>query len=186
MSVLNDKEIRRELLERNIEINPTPHPIQIQPASVDLRLDDTYLTFNTTTTMVIDTRREQHYTEYHSFSDNCPLVLQPGQFILAQTVEQVKLPDDILGRVEGRSSLGRLGIVIHVTAGFIDPGFEGNITLEIVNLGDIPVVLYPNQRVCQIVFERLASSCERPYGVGNINKYQGQSSPTPSGIYMDK
>lgn len=186
MTILNDGKIRQYINDKKIIITPTPDGIQFQPASVDLRLDDNYLTFNTTTTPVIDTRREQYYTEYHTFTDNNPLVLQPKQFILAQTLERVNLPDDVLGRVEGRSSLGRIGVVIHITAGFIDPAFEGNITLEIVNLGNIPVVLYPKQRVCQIVFEELDGKCERPYGTGNINKYQGQSSPTPSGIYMDK
>lgn len=186
MSVLNDRKIRECILENKIKINPTPHPIQFQPASVDLTLDESYLTFKTTSTSVIDTRKEQFYTEHHVFTENNPLILQPCQFILAQTRECVELPDDILGRVEGRSSLGRLGVVIHITAGFIDPGFKGNITLEIVNLGNIPVKLYPRQRVCQIVFEKLDGSCENPYGVGGRNKYQSQSSPTPSSIYRDK
>lgn len=185
MTVLNDTEIRKQLSTKNIIIKPYPSDVQFQPASIDLRLDDNYLTFKNTSTGVIDTRKEQHYTDYHTFSENNPLVLQPGDFILCQTVECVRVPDNLLARVEGRSSLGRLGVAVHVTAGFIDPGFEGNITLEICNLGNIPVILYPYQRVCQIVFEELCGVASRPYGSAG-NKYQGQSSPTASTIYEDK
>lgn len=184
MVVLNDRKIKEQLYKKNIRITPFPYNVQFQPASVDLRLDNTYLTFKNTTTPVIDTKKEQFYTESHTFSDKNPLIMQPNDFILAQTVEKVKLPNNILGRVEGRSSLGRLGIVIHVTAGFIDPGFEGNITLEISNIGNIPVILYPNQRICQIVFEELSGNASRPYGSAG-NKYQGQSVPTPSTIFDD-
>lgn len=184
VAVLNDGKIRELLSENKIIIEPFPQDIQFQPASVDLCLDSNFLTFKNTSTPVIDTKKQQFYTEYHTFSENNPLVLQPGDFILAQTVERVTVPDNLLARVEGRSSIGRLGVVIHVTAGFIDPGFSGNITLEICNLGNIPVVLYPFQRVCQIVFEELCESAERPYGSAG-NKYQGQSVPTPSTIFDD-
>ena len=185
MTVINDRKIKQLLNDKQIIIDPLPQNIQIQPASVDLRLDNSYLTFKSTSTGVIDTRKEQYYTNYNTFSDNDPLVLQQNEFILGQTVERVKLPDNILGRVEGRSSIGRLGVAIHITAGFIDPGFNGNITLEICNLGNIPVVLYPNQRVCQIVFEELNGECENPYGADGRNKYQGQTTPTPSTIFND-
>ena len=155
MTVLNDDNIRKLVEKKVIKITPEPYDIQYQPASLDLRLDDTYLKFRTSSVPVIDTRCEQECCDSFVFTEEEPLVLQPGEFVLAQTVERVKLPRTLLGRVEGRSSVGRLGVAVHVTAGFIDPGFDGNITLEIVNLGNIPVVLYPYQRVCQIVFEEL-------------------------------
>jgi len=186
MAVLNDKKLEEYLSEKKIKITPAPRELQIQPASIDLRLDNKYMTFNTTQCDVIDTRRNQHYGSYHTFSENVPLVLHPHQFVLCQTLERVCVPSDLLARVEGRSSVGRLGVTIHVTAGFIDPGFEGNITLEVVNLGNLPVVLYPFQRVCQIVFEELTDIASKPYGFGGRNKYQGQSRPTQSTIFDDK
>lgn len=186
MAVLNDRKIKEYITNGKIIINPSPQPIQIQPSSVDLTLDSIYLAFKTTSIGIIDPKLKQEYTECRSFTEESPLILHPHELILGQTRELVKIPNDLLARVEGRSSFGRLGLAIHITAGFIDPGFEGNITLEIVNLGNLPVMLYPNQRVCQIVFEELVEPCEVPYGVGDRNKYQNQKSPTPSQMHNDK
>ena len=113
-------------------------------------------------------------------------IIHPNEFALATTAEYVKLPDDIVARVEGRSSIGRLGVTMHVTAGFIDPGFEGNITLEISNIGAMPVALYPGQRVCQIVFETMTTPSELPYGHPDRNsKYMGQTKPESSRVKLD-
>lgn len=185
MTVLNDVKIRDLLSQPNPIIKPVPSDIQIQPASVDLRLDCEYLKFDKNSVEVIDTKTEQNYTHRSIFTDEHPLILHPNDFILANTVESVTVPNNLLARVEGRSSIGRLGVAVHVTAGFIDPGFNGTITLEIANLGTLPVVLYPNQRICQIVFEELCDEAENPYGTSNRNKYQGQNRPTSSRIDKD-
>ena len=183
MTVLNDIKIKEYLGSGKIGINPEPEDIQIQPASVDLRLDTKYVYYAQETPL--DTRRKYKDVNRREFNKEFPLILEPFQFMLCQTLESVKIPDDLLARVEGRSSIGRLGVAVHITAGFIDPGFEGNITLEIINLNSIPVVLYPYQRVCQIVFEELNDKCERPYGSCRMNKYQNQSTPTPTEIFND-
>jgi len=181
MSVLNDRKIREYISENKIKVTPSPEDIQYQPSSLDLRLSNEVYKF-LEDTEVIDSKHTKDYAYPTLFKE---LVLQSQEFVLCRTVEKVKLPNNILGRVEGRSSIGRLGVAIHVTAGFIDPGFEGTITLEIVNLNNVPVVLYPNQRVCQIVFEELCEPAEKPYGTEGRNKYQGQISVTPSRIYDD-
>lgn len=183
MAVLNDRKIREYLECEKIKIIPEPENVQIQPASVDLRLDTKYLYYYQDEP--IDTKKGYKNVNKREFSEEFPLILEPFQFMLCQTLESVKVPSDLLARVEGRSSIGRLGVTVHITAGFIDPGFEGNITLEIINLNNIPVVLYPYQRVCQIVFEELNDECERPYGSSEMNKYQNQSVPTPTAIFND-
>lgn len=180
--ILNDDMICKYLESGRIGISPSPdYETQIQPASVDLRLDDTYISFDGVD--CIDTRGDGVDSNIKHFSDTEPLVLAPGEFVLCQTLECVRVPDDLLARVEGRSSIGRLGVTVHVTAGFIDPGFVGNITLEMVNLGGVSVVLYPRMRVCQVVFEELCGVCVRSYGVRG--KYMGQCVPTVSGIFDD-
>ena len=186
MTVLNDAKIKDLLSQEKLGIIPAPSDIQIQPASVDLRLDEVYLKFNKNSVKYIDTKREQNYTHQSIFTEEYPLILHPHDFILAQTYEFIRIPDNLLARVEGRSSVGRLGVTVHITAGFIDPGFEGNITLEIANLGTLPVALYPYQRICQIVFEELNDKAERPYGADGRNKYWGQNMPTASRIDKDR
>lgn len=189
MAVLNDGRIREYLRGGRIRVVPKDdvsglEEVQFQPSSLDLRLSPEVWKFDDVFTH-IDTRCADGCCYPCRFSENDPLVLRPHEFVLGRTVEWVGLPDDVLGRVEGRSSLGRLGVAVHVTAGFIDPGFEGTITLEIVNLNCVPVVLYPFQRVCQIVFEELCEPAEQPYGVGGRGKYQGQVGVTPSRISDD-
>lgn len=187
MTVLNDSKISEYISQNIIKVSPPPFEIQYQPASLDLRLDNIYCRHNKEMSECIDTRDGTSvYSDYETFSNENPLKLEPNDFILCQTLEYIGLPNDLLGRVEGRSSIGRLGVAIHITAGFIDPGFEGNITLEIINFSNVPVLLYPNQRICQIVFEELNAPCEKPYGSNGRNKYQGQRSPTPSRVYNDK
>lgn len=189
--ILNDEKIKEYLKSGKIIITPGPKNIQIQPASVDLRLSDELVVMKTSPLPYDTANNDKNTTStedmYHTrkFSNDDPLILKPREFVLTQTLEYVEIPDDLLGRVEGRSSLGRLGVAVHITAGFIDPGFKGNITLEMVNLGHVPIVLYPNQRVCQIVFEELNAPAKVPYGVRGRNKYQGQKSPQPSRIFED-
>jgi len=124
-------------------------------------------------------------TELRHVEDKKPFIVQPNDFILGTTYEYIKVPDDLVARLEGRSSMGRLGIVIHSTAGFIDPGFEGKITLEIGNIGKVPIALYPKMRICQIVFEQLTHKAEKPYGKKKGSKYQGQQMPEESKLGED-
>ena len=187
MVILNDERIREYVECGRISVFPRPSDVQFQPASLDLRLDDLKFVFDTSSGCVFDTRSGLGVRGggcLERFSEEDPLVLEPGEFVLTQTLERVCLPDDLVARVEGRSSIGRLGVVVHVTAGFVDPGFCGRITLEMVNLGGVPVVLYPGMRVCQLVFEELNAPAVEPYS-GVRNKYQHQDYPTPSRIIFD-
>ncbi len=179
MAILSDRSIKRYIESGRIKVEPQPLVEQFQPCSLDLRLDNSFLSFEGVG--CIDVRERLDYSGVGYFSVDDPLVLEPGDFVLCQTVECVSLPCDVLGRVEGRSSVGRLGVTVHVTAGFIDPGFVGNITLEVCNLNCVPVVLYPGMRVCQLCFEELDCVCECGYD----GKYQGQRVPTPSSIFVD-
>lgn len=164
-----------------------PH-VQIQPASVDLRLGHSIRVFQHRSKPFIDSANHdpEDYTHEFKLKDGERLIIHPGEFLLANTIEWLMLPPDLVGKVDGRSSIGRLGILIHATAGFIDPGFQGELTLEISNVGVMPVALYPKQRVCQISFQYLGNPCDRPYGSpGRSSKYQGQINATPSEIRLD-
>jgi dCTP deaminase len=186
--ILSDRDIKQALAEGRIGIEPLDDPdLQIQPASVDLRIGTRFILFRHARTPYIDPLAQDaaDYTEAMEIGEDERFILHPGEFVLAATKERVRLPDDLVGRVDGRSSIGRLGLQMHATAGFIDPSFEGNITLELSNVGRMPVALHPNMRVCQISFEPLSSPAERPYGVGRQSKYQGQSGPTASRIHRD-
>ena len=173
--ILNNKQIKNH---RKIRIEPTPTQAQIQPASIDLRLDDEYL--QPIPEEKVDPKKDSPNYEYITGEK---IIIPPHSFILGSTIETVEIPSDIVARVEGRSSIGRLGLTIHVTAGFIDPGFKGNITLEIANLSNNSIVLHKGMRICQIVFEEI----EPPtilYGEAG-NKYQLQNGVTGSMIYYD-
>jgi dCTP deaminase len=186
--ILSDRDIKQALAEGRIMIEPLDDPdLQIQPASVDLRIGTRFILFRHARTPFIDPLAQDaaDYTEPMEIGEDERFILHPGEFVLAATKERVRLPDDLVGRVDGRSSIGRLGLQMHATAGFIDPSFEGNITLELSNVGRMPVALHPNMRVCQISFEPLSSPAERPYGAGRGSKYQGQSGPTASRIHRD-
>jgi dCTP deaminase len=162
--------------------------MQIQPASIDLRLGEEFLEFRRTNIPCIHPDRESETDEYVStttVADGGQFILHPGDFVLGTTKERVAIPPDLLATVEGRSSLGRLAIVIHATAGIVDPGYEGQITLELSNLGTAPVALLPGMRVSQLVFTKLTSPAARPYGTARGSKYQGQRGPQASRIGAD-
>lgn len=190
MAILSDQDIRKYLDEGKISIEPLEDPErQIQPSSVDLRIGSEFKGFRIIRKPCIDPLDKsdlESYMESFHLEKGEPFIIHPGEFALATTYEAVKLPDHLVARVEGRSSMGRLGITMHVTAGYIDPGFQGKITLEISNIGKMPVALYTGQRVCQIVFETMTSPSQRPYGhPERDSKYMGQDKPVTSKIKQD-
>lgn len=189
MAILSDRDIKKYLEENKIVIDPLEDPErQIQPSSVDLRIGSEFKGFRVIRKPCIDPMDRSDIESYMEsfYIDDEPFIIHPGEFALATTYETVKLPHDLVARVEGRSSMGRLGITMHVTAGYIDPGFCGKITLEISNIGKMPVALYPGQRVCQIVFETMTSPSEKPYGhPDRDSKYMGQKRPETSRIKHD-
>ncbi len=190
MAILSDSDIKKHIEKGLILIDPLEDPErQIQPSSVDLRIGSEFKGFRIIRKPCIDPKDEsdiESYMESFHITDKEPFIIHPGEFALATTFERVKLPDNLVARVEGRSSMGRLGITMHVTAGYIDPGFCGKITLEISNIGKMPVALYPGQRVCQIVFETMTSPAEKPYGhPDRDSKYMGQTRPESSRIKHD-
>lgn len=186
--ILSDRDIEKALDAGRIVIEPLENrAVQIQPCSVDLRLGPDFAVFRSSSTALIDpdVHNAGDFTETVHVNDGGTFVLHPGEFVLASTIEKVTVPDDLLAKVDGRSSLGRLAILIHATAGFIDPGFRGTITLELSNVGRLPVALRPGMRICQVSFESLSSPCARPYGASRGSKYQDQVGPTPSRILVD-
>ena len=188
--MLSDKDIKAALADGTIVVEPIEDvEMQIQPASIDLRLGNDFRVFKHTQRGFIDPLRDdmEEYTEVIHVPDGEPFMLHPGEFVLGSIKEYIRIPDNIVAQVDGRSSLGRLAILVHATAGFIDPGFEGNITLELSNVGKMPVAFYPNMRVCQISFSPLSSRSELPYGhPDRKSKYQGQRGPTASRIRNDE
>jgi dCTP deaminase len=186
MSVLSDRTIKEQIAAGRVLIDPLDEDA-IQPASVDLRLDDSFRIFRVTTRAYVDVREPvDDLTELVTIGHEEPFVLQPGAFCLATTLETITLPDDIVARVDGRSSLGRLGLLVHATAGYVDPGWTGKLTLELSNQSQMPIALYYGMRIAQISFLRLSSAAERPYGSPGLgSKYQGQTGPTPSRISED-
>jgi dCTP deaminase len=179
--ILSDRTIRKELDSGRIVIDPLD-PGAVQPSSVDLRLDSLFRLFRNHTMRVIDVRENQEdLTELVSVDPDDPLILHPGEFVLGSTAERVRLPDDLVGRLEGKSSLGRLGLLIHSTAGFVDAGWDGHLTLELSNVANLPITLYPGMKIGQISFLRMDGPAEHPYGSSEVgSKYQGQRGPTPS------
>jgi dCTP deaminase len=184
--VLSDHTIRAEIEAGRIVIEPYD-PAMVQPSSVDVRVDRRFRVFHNARYPFIDVRQPMDdLTEAVEISDDEPFILHPGEFVLGQTLERVRLPDDIVARLEGKSSLGRLGLLIHSTAGFVDAGFEGNLTLELSNVANLPVTIYYGMPIGQISFMRMDSPVERPYGSGDAgSKYQGQAEPTPSRFYLN-
>ncbi|MBF4468282.1 MAG: dCTP deaminase [Methanobrevibacter arboriphilus] len=190
MAILSDKDIKEYLKEGKISIDPLEDfEKQIQPSSVDLRIGNEFKGFKIIKKPFIDPKDPEDLDSYMDsmhIKEGESFIIHPNEFALATTYETVKIPDNLVARVEGRSSMGRLGITMHVTAGYIDPGFEGKITLEISNIGKMPVALYPGQRACQIVFETMTSSAEKPYGhPERDSKYMGQTRPESSRIKQD-
>ena len=184
--VLADRTIARLLREGRIVIEPYDEDL-LQPSSVDVRVDRFFRVFHNNRYPFIDVREEQEdLTELVEVEEDTPFVLHPGEFVLGSTLERVGLPDDLVARLEGKSSLGRLGLLIHSTAGFIDPGWDGHVTLELSNVANLPVTIYPGMKIGQISFVQLTEPAETPYGTGAIgSKYQGQRGPTPSRYWQN-
>ena len=184
--VLSDGDIREELESGRLVIEPLDDSA-IQPASVDLRLGRELRVFQNHRLPVIDVKQEMPFlTESVVIDEVNPFILHPGEFALGVTTELIELPSDIVGRLDGKSSLGRLGLVVHSTAGFVDPGWNGNLTLELSNLANLPINLYVGMKISQISFMRLTSPAQRPYGSKGLgSRYQGQTDPTPSRFYQD-
>ena len=180
-SVLSDGTIRRLVEEGRIRIDPWD-PGMVQPASVDLRLGPSFRVFHNHRVAAIDLDNPpENLTESVVVEDDEPFVIHPGEFVLGRTQEWVSIPDDIVARIEGKSSLGRLGLIVHATAGFVDPGFEGTLTLEITNLTRVPIKLYANRPIAQLSFMTLDRPAERPYGHPDLGShYQGQIEATES------
>lgn len=191
MAILSDRELEKLIededaitSEKDIDLD-----LQLGPSSFDMRLGYEFGVLNTRKLELIDTKDMDSYEEYiqkekHGADEG--VVIHPGEFILGSTLEEVNVPENMVARVEGRSSYGRLGVIVHATAGFVDPGFKGDITLEMQNLGNAPVKVYPEDRICQIVFETMTSEADNPYGDKRDNKYMGQSGATGSKLYREK
>jgi dCTP deaminase len=179
--ILSDRTIREELAAGRIVIDPLDEG-DIQPSSVDLRIDRYFRVFRNHSMRVIDVKEDQEeLTELIEIEEDDSLILHPGEFILGSTRERVALPNDLVARLEGKSSLGRLGLLIHSTAGFVDAGWDGHLTLELSNVANLPITLYPGMKIGQISFLRMTTPADIPYGSAQIgSKYQGQRGPTPS------
>ncbi|MGH3101403.1 MAG: dCTP deaminase [Thermoleophilia bacterium] len=184
--VLSDRTIRRLIDEGRIEIEPND-PSLLQPSSVDVRVDRFFRVFHNARYPYIDVKEPQEeLTELVEIDEERPFILHPGEFVLASTLERIRLPDDLVARLEGKSSLGRLGLLIHSTAGFIDPGWDGHVTLELSNVANLPITIYHGMPIGQISFMRMDGPVERPYGSREKgSKYQGQAEPTPSRFYLN-
>ena len=184
--VLSDRSIREEIESGRLVFDPYD-PSLIQPSSVDVRVDRQFRVFHNSRHPYIDVRKPmEDLTELVEVTDSEPFVLHPGEFVLGQTLERVSLPDDLVARLEGKSSIGRLGLLIHSTAGFVDPGFSGNLTLELSNVANLPITIYHGMPIGQISFMRMDGPVEHPYGSEETgSKYQGQAEPTPSRYHLN-
>jgi dCTP deaminase len=180
-SVLSDGTIRRLVEEGRIVIEPWD-PLMVQPASVDLKLGTSFRVFHNHRIQTIDLADPPTgLTEHVEVADDDPFVIHPNEFVLGRTAERVRLPDDVVARIEGKSSLGRLGLIVHATAGFVDPGFAGTLTLEITNFNSVPIVLRPGLPIAQLSFMTLDQAAERPYGHPDLGShYHGQVDATES------
>ena len=184
--LLSDGDIRKEIDSGRITLEPWD-PEMVQPSSVDVRMDRYFRVFENHRYPHIDPAEEQpELTRLVEPEPGEPFILHPGEFVLASTYEVVTLPDDISARLEGKSSIGRLGLLTHSTAGFIDAGFSGHVTLELSNVATLPIKLWPGMKIGQLCFFRLTSPAEQPYGSGATgSRYQGQRGPTPSKSYQN-
>ena len=184
--VLSDHTIKEALAAGRIVIDPLGEGC-VQPASVDLHLDRRLLLFRNSRRPFIDVREDMSdLTEMEEIDDDQPFMLHPGEFVLASTLEDIELPGDLVARLEGKSSLGRIGLLIHSTAGYVDPGWKGHLTLELSNVANLPVTLYYAMKIGQLSFLRLTTSADNLYGSPELgSKYQGQTEPTASRIYQE-
>jgi dCTP deaminase len=182
--VLSDRSIRSEIAAGRIVVEPLDADL-IQPSSIDVRVDRRFRVFHNARYPYIDVKEPQEeLTELVEIDEERPFILHPGEFVLASTLERIRLPDDLVARLEGKSSLGRLGLLIHSTAGFIDPGWDGHVTLELSNVANLPITIYYAMKIGQLSFVQLSEPAESPYGSGGLgSKYQGQQGPTPSRYY---
>jgi dCTP deaminase len=179
--VLSDHSIKEAIAQGRIIIDPLGQDC-VQPSSVDLHIDQYFRVFRNHTQGIIDVREPmEDLTELIDVGPESPMILHPGEFMLGSTTERIAIPDDIVGRLDGKSSLGRLGLVIHSTAGFVDAGWDGHITLELSNVANLPITLYPGMKIGQISFFQMTTPADRPYGSEGLgSKYSGQRGPTPS------
>ena len=185
--VLSDRTIRRLLEEGRIGIDPYSEEL-LQPSSVDVRVDRLFRVFRNSRYPYIDVKEPmEDLTELVEVADEeQPFILHPGEFVLGSTLERIRLPEDLVARLEGKSSLGRLGLLIHSTAGFIDPGWDGHVTLELSNVANLPITLYVGMKIGQLSFVQLTEPAETPYGSADLgSKYQGQRGPTPSRYWQN-
>lgn len=189
--ILSDKDIKLKITSGDIAIESpeNDHEVNINASSMDLRLGRFFKVYQHAKVPFLDPMNPEGFenmTELIEITNpKEPFIVQPGEFVLGVTHEKIKIADDLVARVEGRSSLGRLGIIVHSTAGFVDAGFEGTITLEITNINRMPVALYPGMRVCQLAFETMSSKADVPYYAKATSKYQGQIMPQESKISID-
>ena len=181
--ILSDHTIREQLAAGRIVIDPFD-PACVQPSSVDLHVDAEFRVFRNNRYPFIDVKQAQDLTELVEVKPDEPFILHPGEFVLGSTLERVAIPDDLVARLEGKSSLGRLGLLIHSTAGYVDPGWDGYLTLELSNVANLPITIYPGMKIGQISFFRLTTAADTPYG-GAGSKYQGQRGPTASRIHEE-
>ncbi len=188
--VLSDKDLKKAIKSGKIVIKPLPDfKTQLGSCSIDLRLGNAFRVFEHSRYAYLDPFKKkpgEEVTREFKVKDEQPFIIQPGDFVLGATVEYVEVPDDLTGRLEGRSSIGRLGVVIHSTAAHIECGFKGNVTLELANMGKMPVALYPGMRICSVSFEQLSSPAEVPYYKKKNAKYVGQKGPGESKISTEK
>ena len=184
--IYSDRTIKESISSGKIAIEPY-EPSFVQPSSVDLRVGNGFRVFVNHRYSEIDPRAPQaDLTQLVEVGEEEPFMLHPGEFVLGSTLERVRLGVDVVARLEGKSSLGRLGLLIHSTAGFIDPGFEGHITLELSNVATLPIAIYPRMKIGQISFYQMTTAAEYPYGSPELgSKYQGQSGPTASRSHRD-
>jgi dCTP deaminase len=179
--ILSDRSLREQIAVGRILIEPFDDAL-VQPSSVDVRISNLFRVFRNHTAGVIDVKLDtRDMTELVEIPADGVFMLHPGEFVLGSTLERIAVPDDLVARIEGKSSLGRLGLLIHSTAGFIDAGFDGHVTLELANVASLPITLYPGMKIGQVSFMQMTTPAERPYGAGaRGSKYQGQRGPTPS------
>jgi len=186
--ILSDRDIKKALASGRVKIETPRKEMHIHASSMDLHLGNSFKLYEHSRFAVIDPRRPETFQgnmRMITVGEGDSYMVQPGEFVLGVTEESITVPDDLVVRVEGRSSLGRLGIIVHSTAGFVDPGFSGTITLEISNLNRMPIALYPGMRICQIAFEMMTSPAETPYNMKPFSKYQGQVLPEESRLSFD-
>ncbi len=185
--LLSDRDLKKALDSGRIKINPEPDfPTQLGSCSIDLRLGNTFRIFDYSRHAFIDPFKPDEFTKEIRIKEGEAFIIQPGDFVLGTTIENVEIPDDLVGGLEGRSSMGRLGIIVHSTAATIDAGWRGHITLELANMGKLPVALYPGMRICSISFEELTSPAEVPYYKKKNAKYVNQKGPGESKISAEK